>query len=92
MLGRCIGTGLSKRGAHVALLARRKSRLDDAVRDECGPGAFAVTCDVTDEASCQAAIAEAAATLGGIDALVYAPGIGLLADEDLRLVKYGKAK
>ena len=29
-LGRCIGVGLAKRGAQVALLARRKERLDDA--------------------------------------------------------------
>jgi NAD(P)-dependent dehydrogenase (short-subunit alcohol dehydrogenase family) len=34
---------------------------------------------VTDDASCRAAIAEASASLGGIDALVYAPGIGPLA-------------
>ncbi len=38
-----------------------------------------VECDVTDEPSCRSAIAEAAAGLGGIDALVYAPGIGPLA-------------
>jgi len=34
---------------------------------------------VTDEPSCRAAIAEASAGLGGIDALVYAPAIGVLA-------------
>ena len=34
---------------------------------------------MTDDASCQSAIAEAAEALGGIDALVYAPGIGPLA-------------
>ena len=36
-------------------------------------------CDVADEASCRAAIAEAADGLGGLDALVYAPAIGPLA-------------
>ncbi|HET6664444.1 MAG TPA: SDR family oxidoreductase [Acidimicrobiales bacterium] len=77
-LGRCIGIGLAQRGARVALLARRRGRLDDAAK-EAGSGAVAVTCDVTDEASCRSAIAEAAAELGGIDALVYTTGIGPLA-------------
>jgi NAD(P)-dependent dehydrogenase (short-subunit alcohol dehydrogenase family) len=45
---------------------------------EAGSGATAIACDVTDEASCRAAIDEAATTLGGIDALVYATGVGTL--------------
>jgi NAD(P)-dependent dehydrogenase (short-subunit alcohol dehydrogenase family) len=77
-LGRCIGIGLAQRGAQVALLARRRERLGNAAK-EAGPGALAITCDVTDEASCRSAIADAATGLGGIDALVYAPGIGPLA-------------
>jgi NAD(P)-dependent dehydrogenase (short-subunit alcohol dehydrogenase family) len=84
-LGRCIAIGLGQRGAEVALLARRRDELDDAAK-EAGSGALAIACDVTDEASCRAAIAEAAAGLGGIDALVYAPGIGplvRLADVDV---------
>lgn len=77
-LGRCIGVGLGQRGAQVALLARRRSRLDDAAK-EAGPGTLVVECDVTDEESCRSAIAEAAAGLGGVDALVYTPGTGHLA-------------
>lgn len=76
-LGRCIGVGLAQRGAKVAVLARRRERLDDAAK-EAGPGTLAVECDVTDEASCERAVAEAAKGLGGIDGLVYAPGIGPL--------------
>jgi NAD(P)-dependent dehydrogenase (short-subunit alcohol dehydrogenase family) len=76
-LGRCLGIGLARRGARVALLARRHGRLVDAAK-EAGPGTLAIMCDVTDEASCAAAIAEAASGLGGIDALVYATGIGPL--------------
>lgn len=76
-LGRCIGVGLARRGAQVALLARRRENLDEAAQ-EAGPSALAIECDVTDEVSVQSAIAEAAAGLGGIDALVYAPGIGPL--------------
>lgn len=76
-LGRCIAIGLAKRGATVALLARRRDRLADAAR-EAGPDAVAVACDVTEPSSCREAIAESASRLGGIDALVYSTGIGPL--------------
>ena len=77
-LGRSIGVGLAQRGATVALLARRYDRLVDAAK-EAGPGAVAVRCDVTDSTSCRDAVEEAADALGGIDALVYATGVGPLA-------------
>jgi NADP-dependent 3-hydroxy acid dehydrogenase YdfG len=77
-LGRCIGIGLAQRGAQVALLARRRELLDAAAA-EAGSNARAIACDVTDESSVGSAIAEAAASLDGIDALVYAPAIGPLA-------------
>lgn len=76
-LGRCIAVDRGQRGDKVALLARRKDRLDDAAK-EAGGTAFPIACDVTDEASVRDAIAEAAASLGGIDALVYATGVGTL--------------
>ena len=76
-LGRCIGVDRGKRGDRVALLARRQERLLGAA-EEAGPGAVAIACDVTDESGCRAAIERAAAELGGIDALVYATGIGPL--------------
>ncbi|ADP83415.1 SDR family oxidoreductase [Pseudofrankia inefficax] len=76
-LGRCIGVDLGRRGDQVALLARRRERLVDAAK-EAGPGTLAIACDVTDEASCQAAVEEAATGLGGIDAIVYSAGIGPL--------------
>jgi NAD(P)-dependent dehydrogenase (short-subunit alcohol dehydrogenase family) len=77
-LGRCIGVGLAKRGAQVALLARRRERLEAAAK-EAGPGTLALACDVTSTESCRSAIGEASASLGGIDALVYTPAIGPLA-------------
>jgi NAD(P)-dependent dehydrogenase (short-subunit alcohol dehydrogenase family) len=76
-LGRCIGVGLGQRGHQVALLARRKDRLDEAAA-EAGNGAVAIECDATDDTSAASAIAEAAASLGGIDGLVYTPAIGPL--------------
>jgi NAD(P)-dependent dehydrogenase (short-subunit alcohol dehydrogenase family) len=83
-LGRCIAVGLGQRGEQVALMARRRDRLEEAAA-EAGPASVAVACDVTDEESCQAAVAEAVRALGGIDGLVYATGIGplvRLADTD----------
>jgi NAD(P)-dependent dehydrogenase (short-subunit alcohol dehydrogenase family) len=76
-LGRCIGIGLAQRGDQVALLARRRERLDDAAK-EAGPGTLAIPCDVTDEVGCRAAVEEAAAGLGGIDGLVYTPAVATL--------------
>jgi NAD(P)-dependent dehydrogenase (short-subunit alcohol dehydrogenase family) len=77
-LGRCIAVGLAQRGSQVAMMARRRERLEAAVA-EAGPGSFAVECDVTDAQSVSAAIEKAAADLGGIEALVYTPAIGPLA-------------
>ena len=76
-LGRCIGVGLAQRGEQVALLARRRERIEAAAK-EAGSGAIAIECDVTDEAACRSAINEAADALGGIDNLVYTPAIGPL--------------
>ncbi|ORA18724.1 SDR family oxidoreductase [Mycobacterium asiaticum] len=77
-LGRCIGTGLAKRGAHVALLARRYERLVEAAK-EAGNGAVAVACDVTVADTCRQAMDEVVDALGGLDALVYTTGMGVLA-------------
>jgi len=77
-LGRCIGIDRGRRGDRVALLARRNDLLQTAAA-EAGPDTVAIACDVTDETACRAAIEQAAVALGGIDALVYASGIGPLA-------------
>jgi len=77
-LGRCIATGLAQRGAHVALLARRYDRLVDAAK-EAGNGAVAVACDVTVAEACQKAMLEVVGALGGLDAMVYTTGMGVLA-------------
>ena len=76
-LGRSIGVGLAERGDQVALLARRRERIEKAAA-EAGNGAVGIECDVTDEASVRSAITAAADALGGIDNLVYSPAIGPL--------------
>ncbi len=77
-LGRCIATGLARRGDQVAVLARRHDMLIEAAH-EAGPGTVAIACDVTDEAASRRSLEEAAARLGGVDGLVYAAGVGPLA-------------
>ena len=76
-LGRCVAVALAQQGEPVAMLARRKDRLDEAAA-EGGPTAVPIECDVTDHAGCTAAVEQAAEALGGIDAMVYTTGIGVL--------------
>ena len=77
-LGRAIGMRLAADGARVALAGRRKDRLDAAVA-EAGPAVFGIVADVRDPSSCEDAVASAADALGGLDGLVYCPGVGHLA-------------
>ncbi len=72
-VGREIGLAASHAGARVAFAARRADRLEEAVARAPGE-AVAVRCDVTDDADCARAVADAVAGLGGLDALVYAAG------------------
>lgn len=76
-LGRCIGVGLAQRGHRVALLARRRKRLESAAQD-AGPTAVAIECDVTETTSVRAAVDAAADQLGGMDNLVYTPAVAPL--------------
>jgi NAD(P)-dependent dehydrogenase (short-subunit alcohol dehydrogenase family) len=73
-LGRASGLALAQEGARVCFAARRRDRIEAAAM-EAGPSCIASVCDVTDDASCQAVVADARARLGGLDALVYCPGI-----------------
>lgn len=76
-LGRTMSIELGNRGHDVVLMARRKERLEGAVAEISGT-AHAVRCDVTDPATVETAFAEAAELLGGIDAVLYATGIGII--------------
>ena len=60
-------------GGSVAMLARRKDRLDE-LRGELGERAIAVPVDVTDLEALEVAVADAARDLGGLDALVAVAG------------------
>lgn len=75
-VGRAASIALAREGARVALAARRRAKLEEAVA-EAGNGALAVECDVQDEASIESAVAQVVDAFGGLDALIYAPGIAV---------------
>lgn len=77
-IGRAAGLAIAAEGGRVAFAARRKARLEEALA-EAGPEALAVTCDVRDESSCRSAVERAVAAFGGLDAVVYCPGISSFA-------------
>jgi NAD(P)-dependent dehydrogenase (short-subunit alcohol dehydrogenase family) len=78
-LGRHFADVLARAGAAVALAARRRELLVDAVREieAAGGRAAAIACDVTDGASVGAAVGAAEAALGPIDILVNNAGIAV---------------
>ncbi|HEV3354508.1 MAG TPA: SDR family NAD(P)-dependent oxidoreductase [Acidimicrobiales bacterium] len=60
-------------GGSVAMLARRKDRLDE-LHGELGERAVGISCDVTDMDALEAAVGEAARSLGGLDGVVAVAG------------------
>lgn len=84
-IGREVAVQLGAGGARVVLAARRADRLAEAAT-EVGNGASTVVCDVRDPAQCDAVVASAVMTLGGLDAVVYATAVDplvRLVDTDL---------
>jgi NAD(P)-dependent dehydrogenase (short-subunit alcohol dehydrogenase family) len=73
-IGLASAKAIAAEGARVAFAARRTDRLEKAAA-EAGGGAIALECDVQDEASCHAVVANTVQAFGGLDAVVYAPGI-----------------
>ncbi|MBI1416945.1 MAG: SDR family NAD(P)-dependent oxidoreductase [Limimaricola sp.] len=69
-LGRALALEMSRAGAEVIVSARTQDRLDELVTELPGPG-LAVTVDVTDRASVEAAAQE----VGQIDGMVYLAGV-----------------
>lgn len=84
-LGRAVAVALGREGARVMLGARSAEKLGEAVREveRAGGEAHAFRCDLTDPASIDAALAEAAKRFGGVDVLVTnsgGPPPGMLGD------------
>ena len=79
-IGRATALALAAEGASVAVGARRADRLTDLVKeiDALSGHATAIDLDVTDEASCRAAVQRAVDDLGRLDVLVNNAGLMLL--------------
>ena len=73
-LGRASAMAAAAEGARVCFAARRMDRVEAAAH-EAGEGAFALACDVRDSSSCRNVVVDAIEKFGGLDAVVYAPGI-----------------
>jgi NADP-dependent 3-hydroxy acid dehydrogenase YdfG len=83
-IGAATARALGLEGAAVAVAARRADRLDALVAEleTGGARAIAIELDVTDEASCRAAVATTVARFGGLDLLVNNAGLMLIGPVD----------
>ena len=77
-IGREIATVALEQGHQVTVTARDASRVADFV-ERFGSRALALTLDVTDQAQCEAAVADTERTFGRVDVLVNNAGYGYLA-------------
>ncbi|MBO2452410.1 SDR family NAD(P)-dependent oxidoreductase [Actinomadura barringtoniae] len=76
-IGEATARDLAGRGATIALVARRKDRLD-ALAAELGGRTLVINADVTDQAAAEAAVAETVNELGRLDTVVNNAGVMLL--------------
>lgn len=77
-VGRAVAIAVSSAGAASVLIGRTRQPLDDTALliSNAGGSALALPADVTVEAAVSDAFAQAAAELGGIDAVILSAGIG----------------
>lgn len=73
-IGRAVALAYARRGARVALVARRADKLA-SVAAACGEGALATPADVSDPAAVRAAVARVTAAWGAPDVLVNGAGV-----------------
>jgi NADP-dependent 3-hydroxy acid dehydrogenase YdfG len=79
-IGEATARLLAERGAAVAVVARRRDRLDTLAKEigAAGGTALVVEADITDQAQAAAAVEQAVAELGRLDTLVNNAGVMLL--------------
>jgi NADP-dependent 3-hydroxy acid dehydrogenase YdfG len=79
-IGEATARELARRGAAVAIGARRKERLDALAREieQAGGRALAIEADVTDEAQARRLVAQTAEHFGRLDTVVNNAGVMLL--------------
>jgi NADP-dependent 3-hydroxy acid dehydrogenase YdfG len=79
--GDAIARALAQQGADVALVARRKDRLDQLaqeINDSGGGRALPITADITDQQQAIAAVDQAAENFGRLDIVVNNAGLMLI--------------
>jgi len=76
-IGAATAAELVARGAHLVVCARRADRLADVT--EAAGGGHAVAADVTVPTDCDRVTTAIVTELGGLDAFVYAAGVGTMA-------------
>lgn len=78
-IGKAMALQFAEAGAQVAVSGRREQRLEGVVQtiEDKGGTAYAVPCDVTDEASVAAAVETVAQKLGRIDVVVANAGFAV---------------
>lgn len=74
-IGRSVAIEASRHGAKIALVARSRERLDDALQILEGDGHVALACDLSEPEAAGQVVREAAERLGGLDGLVHAAGV-----------------
>jgi NADP-dependent 3-hydroxy acid dehydrogenase YdfG len=79
-IGEATARELARRGATVAIAARRKERLDALAQEieRDGGGALAIEADVTDEEQARRVVAETVERFGRLDTVVNNAGVMLL--------------
>jgi NAD(P)-dependent dehydrogenase (short-subunit alcohol dehydrogenase family) len=73
-IGRACALALACEGARVALVGRRKERIEDAAR-EAGASAIAIAADVSKQTDIERVIERTVGTFGGLNVLVNNAGI-----------------
>jgi NADP-dependent 3-hydroxy acid dehydrogenase YdfG len=81
-IGEATARLLASRGAHVALVARRRDRLEQIAAEvrQSGGRALVIEADITDPEAAASAVEEAAGTLGRLDIVVNNAGLMLLGE------------
>jgi len=90
-IGAALAREFARRGADVALAARRVDRLRDVAADvrRLGRRAAVIPCDVTKDGDLEAAVGSALAELGRIDVVVANAGFGVVGRfDELTLADY----